>query len=112
MKCVGTLKWHMNYILKVEVFNCFVVSASFCTFPESGLSQFSKESRIKCVCVFVCMCVRECGALYEAVILSILAALKQSDNPDVVNPRTAAQAVSAHTLLAHRDTLCHTGTAH
>lgn len=37
------------------------------------------------------------GALYEAVILSILAAQKQSDNPGVVNPRTAAQAVSGYT---------------
>lgn len=36
-------------------------------------------------------------ALYEAVIVSILAALKQSDNPGMVNPRPAAQAVSAHT---------------
>lgn len=57
------------------------------------------------VCAFVCICVRECVALYEAVILSILAAQKQSDNPGVVNPRTAAQAVSAL-----RNTRCHTGT--
>lgn len=49
------------------------------------------------MCVFVCICACECGALYEAVILSILAALKQSDNPGIVNPRTAAQAVSANT---------------
>lgn len=36
----------------------------------------------------------ECGGLYEAVIASILEPLKQSDNPSVVNPRIAAQAVT------------------
>ncbi|MEQ2256255.1 hypothetical protein ILYODFUR_022450 [Ilyodon furcidens] len=40
------------------------------------------------------MCERD--GLYEAVIASILAALKQSDNPSVVNPRTAAQAVTSN----------------
>ena len=66
-----------------------------------------------CVCVCLCVCVRayECGALYEAVILSILAALKQSDNPGIVNPRTAAQAViGTHTLTAHTGT--HSAAAH
>lgn len=61
------------------------------------------------MCAFVCICACECGALYEAVILSILAALKQSDNPGVVNPRTAAQAVSAHTDSTQEHTQQHTG---
>lgn len=45
----------------------------------------------------VCICVCECSVLYEAVILSVPAALKQSVNPGIVNPRTAAPAVSANT---------------
>lgn len=53
------LKWHLNNILKVDVFNCFVVLASVCTksdiieerIYENGLSEFSSEIRIKCVCV-------------------------------------------------------------
>ncbi len=62
--------------------------------------------------MFVCIRACECGALYEAVISSVLAALKQSDNPCIVNPRTAAQAVSAHTdstqqcTQQHIDTTC------
>lgn len=55
------------------------------------------------MCVFACICV--CGALYEAVIVSVLAALKQSDNPGTVNPRTAAQAVSAHPDSTQEHTL-------
>lgn len=70
-----------------------------------GLPKFSKQGWIKCVCV------RECDALYEAVILSILAALKQSDNPGIVNPWTAAQALSA-ILTAHRNALNSTLTQH
>lgn len=91
---------HKNYILKVEVFKllCSVGFLLYMSYNrgayenDSGLSEFSKESWIKCACLHVCVC----GALYEAVIVSFLAALKQSDNPGVVNPRTAAQAVSTH----------------
>lgn len=57
------------------------------------------------MCVFACAYVCVCGVLYEAVILSILAALKQSDNPGVVNPRTAAAAVSTHTDSTQEHTL-------
>lgn len=94
------LKWHINYILKLEGFNCFVVSASFCTgniieerIPWVGVIWVEQEE-LDYVCLFVCRCACKCGALYEAVILSILAALKQSDNPGVVNPRTVS--VSTH----------------
>jgi len=52
---------HMNNILKVEVFNCFVVSASFCTCNtieacvNCGLSEFNTESWIKSVSLRVYM---------------------------------------------------------
>lgn len=99
----------MNYILKVEVFNCFVVSASFCTCPKTEarlnmtMGYLSPARRVGLSVLFACICV--CGALYEAVIVSVLAALKQSDNPGAVNPRTAAQAVSAHPDSTQEHTL-------
>lgn len=72
------------------------------------LSSARRVGLSVCVCVYT-VCVCACDALYEAVILSILVALKQSDNPSVVNPRTAAQAASVHSdstqghAPSHRD---------
>lgn len=85
-------------LLKVEVFNCYVVVVSFGRrVSEAGL----------CTCVCLCEGVSVCCVLYEAVISSIPAALRQSDNPSKVNPRTAAAAVSTHNDSTHT-----TGTAH
>lgn len=94
------LKWHMNYILKVDIFDCFAAWASVCTII------YTKRAANVCVCVGYLSSVRRagltCGVLNEAVISSILAARKQSHNPDVVKPRAAAQAVSTH-ALSQRD---------
>lgn len=54
----------MNYILKVEVFNCFVVSASFCTCPKTEarlnmtMGYLSPARRVGLsvrVCVHMCV---------------------------------------------------------
>lgn len=55
---------HVNYTLKVEVFNCFVVSASFCTCNiieyKLTVGYLSSARRVGlsvclCVCVYTCM---------------------------------------------------------
>lgn len=81
----------MKYILKVEVFNCYVVVVSFGRrVGEAGLRM----------CV-LCEGVSVCCVLYKAVIVSIPTDLQQSDNPGKVNPRNAAAAVSMHDDSTH-----------
>lgn len=92
----------MKYILKVEVFNCYVVVVSF--------GRKVREARLH-MCV-LCDGVSVCCVLYKAVIASIPTALQQSDNPGKVNPRTAAAAVSMHddsTHNRHNTPVCHVG---
>lgn len=77
----------------VEVFNCYVVFVLF--------ARRDGEARLW---MSACLCegVRACCVLCEAVISSIPAALQQSDNPGIVNPRSAAAAVSTHDDSTHK----------